>query len=159
MVSLSSTRTPRSFSAELLSSRFVYKAMVQSYKFIQQFIKMHMCMHRCFMGFFMVSLSLSGSVIIGQGVMVLNCKRINVDYTLGRNLLLFFTMRVVRHWNRLPREYPWKCSRPGWTGLWASWSSRRCACPWQRGWNSMIFKGPSNPNHSIIPIAACSRCL
>jgi len=29
---------------------------------------------------------------------------------------------------------PWKCSRPGWMGLWATWSSGRCPCPWQGGW-------------------------
>jgi len=33
----------------------------------------------------------------------------------------FFTVRVMRHGHRLPREAvdapPWQCSRPGWTGL------------------------------------------
>jgi len=42
-------------------------------------------------------------------------------------------MRVVRHWKRFPRDAadapPWKCSRPGWMGLWATWSSGRCPCP------------------------------
>ena len=29
----------------------------------------------------------------------------------------------------------WQCSRPGWMGLWATWSGGRCPCPWQGGWN------------------------
>jgi len=49
----------------------------------------------------------------------------------------FFTMRVVRPWHRLPREAwlppPWQCSRPGWTGLWATWSGGRGPCPWRGG--------------------------
>ena len=35
-----------------------------------------------------------------------------------------FTVRVVRHWHRLPREAvdapSLKCSRPGWMGVWAT---------------------------------------
>jgi len=34
---------------------------------------------------------------------------------------MFFTVRVVRHWQRLSRAAvdapPWQCSRPGWKGL------------------------------------------
>jgi len=45
---------------------------------------------------------------------------------------------------------PWRCSRPGWMGLWATWSSGRCPCPWQRGWNRLISKVCSNPNCSMI---------
>jgi len=34
---------------------------------------------------------------------------------------------------------PWKCSRPGWMEVWATWSSGGCPCSWQGGWNQMIF--------------------
>ena len=34
--------------------------------------------------------------------------------------------------------------------LWATWCSGRCPCSWQGGWNQVIFKVPSNPNHSMI---------
>jgi len=33
----------------------------------------------------------------------------------------FFTLKVWRHW--LPHS--WKCSMPGWMGLWAAWSGGR----------------------------------
>jgi len=58
----------------------------------------------------------------------------------------FCTVRVLRHWYRLPREAVDDSSleRPGWMGLWATWSSGRCPCPWQGGWNYMIYKVSSN---------------
>jgi len=36
-------------------------------------------------------------------------------------------------------QYCWKPSRPGWTGLWAAWSSWRYPCSLQGVWTS---KGP-----------------
>ena len=55
---------------------------------------------------------------------------------------------------RLWMLHPWRCSRPGWMGPWAAWSSIKCGgwwpCLWQRGWSFMILEVPSNPSHSMI---------
>lgn len=51
----------------------------------------------------------------------------------------------------LPLE-PWECPGPGWrtrTGLGAPRGGGRCPCP-QQGWDGIIFKVFSNPNHSLI---------
>ena len=44
----------------------------------------------------------------------------------------FFTVRVVRHWNRLPSKAvdapSLKLSKPGWMGLRATWSGGGCPC-------------------------------
>ena len=64
----------------------------------------------------------------------------------------FFTMRVLKDWNRLPREAVaapslavFKARLDG-----ATWSGGTCPCSWQGGWNQMIFKVPSKPYHSVI---------
>ena len=45
---------------------------------------------------------------------------------------------------------PWKCSRPGWMGLGAKWSSGICPeCG--ESWKKMSFKVPSNPTHPVSP--------
>lgn len=40
--------------------------------------------------------------------------------------------------------------RPGWMGLGAVWSGKRCPCQWYRVWNEMVYKIPFKPNHSRI---------
>jgi len=66
----------------------------------------------------------------------------------------YFTKRVVRCWNRLEHPRPWRCSRAGWMGPLAAWSSIKCGGwqPWlqQGGWNLVILGVPSNPSHSMI---------
>lgn len=34
-------------------------------------------------------------------------------------------------------------------GLWVTWASGRCLCPWQWGWKQMILKFLFNPNNSV----------
>ncbi|NWW55037.1 WIPF1 protein, partial [Pedionomus torquatus] len=66
----------------------------------------------------------------------------------------FFTVRVVRHWHKLSRE---TVDAPSLEVFQArldevlrTWSSGRCPCPWQGGWNSMMFKVPSHSNRAVI---------
>jgi len=67
----------------------------------------------------------------------------------------FFTMRVVRHWNRWPREAVAAPSlavfKARLDGALSNLVWQKVALLlWQGGWNQMIFKVPSNPNHSMI---------
>ena len=58
-------------------------------------------------------------------------EEVDLDYILGRNSLLSgwwdtgtgFPVRLC-----MPPP-PWKHSKPGWMGLWATWSSGGCPCP------------------------------
>ena len=55
---------------------------------------------------------------------------------------------------RLWMPHPWRCSRPGWMGSWAAWSSIKhrgwWPCLWQGDWRFMILEVPSNLGHSVI---------
>jgi len=64
----------------------------------------------------------------------------------------YFTVRVVRHWNRLPSEVvdaPFlevcKAMLDGSLGSRIYWE---LSLPMAGGWNSVNFKVPSSPNHS-----------
>jgi len=67
----------------------------------------------------------------------------------------FFTMRVVKHWHRLPRAAvaarslaAFKAGLDGALSNLVWW--KMSLPPWQGGWNQMICKVPSNPIHSVI---------
>ena len=57
----------------------------------------------------------------------------------------------VRWW----MPWPWKYSRSGWTGLWATWSSWRCPCLLNGFWTSWPLKVASSPSHSMICWVPC----
>ena len=92
---------------------------------------------------------LQGHGVIGQGVFKLNESRFRLDARKNSSPWGWWGTGTGCQEN-LWLTPPWQCSRPGWMGLWAAWSSRRCPCSLQGGWNEMVYKVPSNPNHSII---------
>ena len=72
----------------------------------------------------------------------------------------FFTLRVVRHWNRLPREAVdapslevFKVRLDGALGSLVWWE---VSLPIAGGWKEMVIKFPSNPKHFVIPWVSTS---
>ena len=55
---------------------------------------------------------------------------------------------------------PWRHSRPGWMGPWATWSSIKCGGWWPYlwcRWRFMILEVPSNLGHSVIQCVILSQ--
>ncbi|RMC04680.1 hypothetical protein DUI87_17850 [Hirundo rustica rustica] len=68
-------------------------------------------------------------------------------------------MKMVGAWHRLPEKLwlsldPWKCPRPGWTGLGATWIVEGVPA-YGRGWKEMSFMISSNPNRSVLDVEHC----
>jgi len=66
----------------------------------------------------------------------------------------FFPMRAVRPWPRLPREAVAAPSLAGFkarlNGAWSTLGWGQGSLPIAGGWNWVIYRVPSNPNHSMI---------
>mgnify|MGYP001855108949 CR=1 FL=1 len=64
-------------------------------------------------------------------------------------------MRVVRHWNTLPSEAvdapSLEAFKARLDGALSNLVWREVSLSIAEGWNWMILKVPSNPNHSMIP--------
>ena len=63
-------------------------------------------------------------------------------------------MRVVKHWNRLPTEAVAAPSlavfKAGLDGALSNLVWWKVSLPMAGGWNQVIFKVPSNPNHFMV---------
>jgi len=66
----------------------------------------------------------------------------------------FFTVRVVRQWNRVPTGVVNALSLEAFQarldGAVSSLLYREASLPIAGGWNSMVLTVPSNPNHSTV---------
>lgn len=65
-----------------------------------------------------------------------------------------FTVRIAKHWSRLPRgvaDVPsLEALKARLDGARSNLTQWQVPCPWQGAWNWVLFKAPSNPNHSVI---------
>lgn len=78
---------------------------------------------------------LQGKTAAGQRTMNLSRQRTVLDDILGRNSSLRGRWGTGMHYTeKLWMPHPWKCSRPGWMGLWARWFSRK-SLPMVGAWN------------------------
>ena len=68
--------------------------------------------------------------------MALNWKRVDIRLEIRKK---FFTVRVARHWNRLPSEVvdvpSLKAFKARLDGAVRTWSKGRCPCLLAGGWN------------------------
>jgi len=99
--------------------------------------------------------SLKGRIITGQRKMVLSRGREDLVWMSGGSSLLWEWWGAgTGCQGRLWMPHPWRCSRPGWMGPWAAWSSIKWGgwwpFLWWGGWSFMILEAPSNLGHSVI---------
>lgn len=78
--------------------------------------------------------------------MCINWKRASLGWVWGRKLLLWVRWCTgTGCLGKLQMPHTCQCSKPDWIRLWEIWSSRRCPCPWQGGWNYIGLWGPFQP--------------
>jgi len=65
----------------------------------------------------------------------------------------FLTMRLMRHWNKWPREkgtLSLETLKAGWLRFWVIWSSCGCPCSLQGSWTRWHLRVPPNWHDSMI---------
>lgn len=96
--------------------------------------------------------------------MVLNWKRVVLDYTVENYLPWGWWGIGIGCPQRLGMPQPWKCTIPGWMELSATWSIGRCPWPWQgdetrQSVRSLPNQTKSNPSMILFWPGLSSACL